>query len=137
MTLNNKIRKLREMNNLSQEQMAERVSVSKNTYGKIERGESQLTIEILGKISQVFDMDMVELIDLNDRGLVCLFAENHSENNNGTQYGNFYQSSDNLMAENEKLQLTIKHNEEMLAQKDMLINVLQRENALLREKINH
>lgn len=127
--LNDKIRTLREIKHWSQEQMAERLNMSKNGYAKVERGETRLTVDTLDKISQAFDMDMVELMNLSDNGLVCLF----SENNSGTHYGNFYQGSENIIAENEKLQLVIKHKDELLAQKDELINSLKREIELLRK----
>ncbi len=128
--LNTKIRALREMKNWSQEQMAERVNMSKNGYAKVERGETRLTVETLDRISQAFDMDLVELISISDKGLICLF----SENNSGTHYGNFYQGSEHFIAENEKLQLIIEHQKAMLNQKDELITTLKRENELLRTK---
>lgn len=131
-TLNDKIRTLREMKSWSQEQMAERVEMSKNGYAKVERGETRLTVETLDKIAQVFDMDMVELINISDKGLVCLF----SENNSGTHYGNYYQSSESVLAENEKLQLSLSHKDEIIAQKDLLIATLQRENELLRQQLD-
>ncbi len=109
--IQNKIRTLREMKNLSQEQMAECIHMSKNGYGKMERGESRLTYDALQKIASVFEMDVVELINLSENGLVCLF----SENNSGTHYGNFYQGEQHLVAENEKLQLIIKHKDELIA----------------------
>lgn len=119
--LNDKIRVLREMKNWSQEEMAERIHMSKNGYAKIERGETKPNLDRLAQIAQVFGMDLVELISINDKGLICLF----SENNNGTQYGNFYQGADALAAENEKLQLIIRHKEELLAQKDNEIAALR------------
>lgn len=127
--LNDKIRTLREIKHWSQEQMAERLNMSKNGYAKVERGETRLTVDTLDKISQAFDMDMVELMSISDKGAICLF----SENSNGTQYGNYYQGNENMIAENEKLQLVIKHKDELLAQKDELINSLKREIELLRK----
>lgn len=129
--LNEKIRALREMKHWSQEQMADRVNMSKNGYAKMERGESRLTVETLDKVAQAFDMDMVELINISDKGLIYLF----SENNNGTQYGNFYQGSDSVVAENEKLQLSLEHKDEIIAQKDALIASQQREIELLRRQL--
>lgn len=129
--LNEKIRVLREMKNWTQEEMAERVNMSKNGYAKMERGESRLAVETLEKIAQVFDMDMVELINISDKGLVCLF----SESNSGTHYGNFYQGSESVLAQNEKLQLTIQHKNEIIAQKDELLEAQKREIELLRAQL--
>lgn len=128
--LNEKIRVLREMKNWSQEEMAERVNMSKNGYAKMERGESRLAVETLDKIAQVFDMDMVELINISDKGLVCLF----SESNSGTHYGNFYQGSESVLAQNEKLQLTIRHQEELLQQKEQELQTLRDVLAILKQE---
>ncbi len=129
--LNDKIRLLREMKHWSQEQMAERVSMSKNGYARIERGETKLTVEALDKISQAFDMDIIELIKISDKGLICLF----SENNNATQYGNFYQGSENLTAEIDKLKLSIKHQADLLEHKDELLSQQTREIETLRQLV--
>lgn len=61
MDINEKIRKLRESNSWSQEQMAEKLNMSLNGYAKIERGESNIYLEKLEQIAQVFDIDVVEL----------------------------------------------------------------------------
>lgn len=128
--LNEKIRLLREMRGWSQEEMAEHIHMSKNGYAKIERGESKLNLDRLTQIAQAFDMDLVELINISEKGLICLF----SENNSGTHYGNYYQGAETIAAENEKLQLIIAHKDELLKQKEnelialrTLVAVLQKE----------
>lgn len=119
--LNEKIRLLREMHNWSQEEMAARIHMSKNGYAKIERGESKLNLDRLGQIAQVFDMDLIELMNISKKGLVYLY----SENNNGVQCDSYYQGAEALVAENEKLQLMLAHKDELLAQKDKEIALLQ------------
>lgn len=119
--LNEKIRLLREMHNWSQEEMAERIHMSKNGYAKIERGESKLNLDRLAQIAQVFDMDLIELMNISKKGLVYLY----SENNNGVQCDSYYQGAEALAAENEKLQLVLAHKDELLAQKDKEIALLQ------------
>lgn len=119
--LNEKIRLLREMHNWSQEEMAARIHMSKNGYAKIERGESKLNLDRLGQIAQVFDMDLIELMNISKKGLVYLY----SENNNGVQCDSYYQGAEALAAENEKLQLMLAHKDELLAQKDKEIALLQ------------
>ncbi len=54
MALHDNIRQLRELNNWSQEEMAEQINMSKNGYAKIERGESKANIEKLEQIANVF-----------------------------------------------------------------------------------
>ena len=109
------------MHNWSQEEMAERIHMSKNGYAKIERGESKLNLDRLAQIAQVFDMDLIELMNISKKGLVYLY----SENNNGVQCDSYYQGAEALAAENEKLQLVLAHKDELLAQKDKEIALLQ------------
>jgi DNA-binding protein len=115
--LHDKIRTLRELRHWSQEEMAERIHMSKNGYAKIERGESKPNLDRLTQIAQAFDMDLVELINISEKGLVCLFAEK-SNSVNGVNYGNYYQGAETIAAENEKLQLIIAHKDELLKQKE-------------------
>lgn len=45
MVSNEKIRVLRKMNQLSQEEMAEKMNMSRSGYAKLERGESNLNLK--------------------------------------------------------------------------------------------
>lgn len=47
MNINEKIRKIREVKEWSQEQMAEKMNMSLNCYAKIERGETKLYLDKL------------------------------------------------------------------------------------------
>lgn len=62
MNIQDKIRLLREQNEWTQEEMAERMEMSKNGYAKIERGESKLSLERLEKLASVLGVDIIELI---------------------------------------------------------------------------
>ena len=129
--LHDKIRTLRELRHWSQEEMAERILMSKNGYAKIERGESKPNLDRLTQIAQAFDMDLVELINISEKGLVCLFAEK----SNGVNYGNYYQGTETIAAENEKLQLIIAHKDELLKQKENELIALRTLVAVLQKDI--
>ena len=58
MKLNDKIRALREINNWSQEEMANQLATSKSSYSKLERGESKLHIIRLEQIAKIFNIDV-------------------------------------------------------------------------------
>ena len=51
-----KIKHFRQLQNLTQEQMAEQLCISPNTYGSIERGETELTVPRLIKIAAIFQI---------------------------------------------------------------------------------
>lgn len=119
MKVNEKIRMVRETKNWSQEDMAEKLSMSTNGYAKIERGEARLNVPKLEQIAQLFDMDLIELLSVSDKSVVCLISEN------STHSSNYYGASQELSAEIEKLKLALIHKDELLAQQTREIETLQ------------
>ena len=57
-----RIRKLRRDKEVTQEQMAEIVGISKSFVGHIERGEKVLSVETLARICKGLDVDMHYLV---------------------------------------------------------------------------
>lgn len=121
MTTQDTICKLRKAQNLTQDDMAEKLGISKNGYGKIERGQSALSLERLAQIAQILGVDMVDIMKNKEMALVI--GENH-----GVMQNNY----NNNHAEIEKLQLIIKHQQQriddltqLLSQKDELLTLLK------------
>ncbi|MFV8337489.1 helix-turn-helix transcriptional regulator [Flavobacterium sp. RSP29] len=56
------IRKIREMNDLTRDYVAGELQMSTSGYGKIERGEIDLTISKLYKIAAVFGVSITDLL---------------------------------------------------------------------------
>lgn len=118
MVLNDKIRVLREMHNWTQDEMAEKMQMSKSGYSKIKRGETKLTTDRLEQVAEIFDVDITELLSMGLNGTFNLIKENGSQSN-------YYGNSEKLTAEIERLNLIIQHQAELLQQKE-------NENALLK-----
>lgn len=127
MELCEKIRAMREINHWSQEKMAEKLDMSTNGYAKIERGQTKLSFEKLQQIANIFNIDILELITSNEKGLICLISEN-SDNSS-----NYYGANDVLVAENDKLKLVIKHKEEVISRLLSEIETLKEMVALLKK----
>lgn len=66
MKTNEKIRQLRESRQWTQEEMAERLSMSKNGYAKIERGDTRSNLGRLEQIAEVFGIDIMELLSYGE-----------------------------------------------------------------------
>ncbi|AWW34585.1 transcriptional regulator [Mannheimia varigena] len=125
MDINEKIRKLRESNSWSQEQMAEKLNMSLNGYAKIERGESKIYLEKLEQIAQVFDIDVVELMQSDGKN-ICFQIESPL----GSVYQGVGESA--LLVEVERLKLVLAHAREkeellnkLIEQKDSEIKALK------------
>ena len=65
-----KIRFIREINQWSQEEMAEKMKMSLNGYAKIERGETKLNLEKLNQIAQIFNMDAADFMTKSNQGFL-------------------------------------------------------------------
>lgn len=114
------IRQLREKNDWSQEDMAERVGLSKNGYAKIERGETNLNLERLEQIANLFDLSVIDLIEMSDKSVVCMITDSINNSNN------HYTGSETMAFENEKLKLIISHKDEIIHQKEREITALNK-----------
>lgn len=64
-----KIRKLRELQDLTQGSMATHLGMSQTNYGKIERGETDITYSVLKKIAELLSVDVPSLLAF-DSGMV-------------------------------------------------------------------
>ena len=129
MSVNNKIRALRELNNWSQEEMAERLNMSKSSYSRLERDESRLDLAKLEKLAAVFKIDIGELVTSDGKGLICLIGENSGQNSN------YYGANEGIAAEVEKLKLSLEHSRELLAHKDLLLAQKDQEISALRQLV--
>ena len=125
MSVNEKIRKFREAKDWSQEQMAEKLNMSLNGYAKIERGESKIYLDKLEQIAQVFDIDVIELMQSDGKNS-CFQIE--------SPLGSVYQGGGEtqMLIEIERLKLELSHAREkeslltkMLDQKDSEIQALK------------
>ena len=131
MKINEKIRQLREQHQLSQENMADKLGMSVTGYGKIERGEVRSNLSRLEQISEVFDMDICELLSFGENDKVY-FNNTVSDSNHSNNFL-FAVGNDNLEKVIQQLQLILSHKDELLAQKDKIINGLEREIDLLKK----
>ncbi len=57
------IKSLREKNSFSQEELSKKLDISRQTYIKYENGSNEMPLEILRKLSKIFDVDYSCLID--------------------------------------------------------------------------
>ena len=120
------IRELREERHWTQEQMAEKLGLTRNGYAKIETGKSTPSLERLDEIASLFGVKLFELLKLDSKSVVYQSGENYHGNNN------YYNNNEKLQEQIhqlhndiEKLRLIIAHKDELLNQKDEYIKILK------------
>jgi transcriptional regulator with XRE-family HTH domain len=67
MKVGEKIKKLRELKNYTQQYMSEQLELSLSGYGKIERDESDISISRLEKIADVLGVDISTILNFDER----------------------------------------------------------------------
>ena len=112
--------------------MAEKLDMSLNGYAKIERGESKIYLDKLEQIAQVFDIDVIELMQSDGKN-ICFQIE--------SPLGSVYQGGGEtqMLIEIERLKLELSHAKEkedllkrLLEQKDNEIQILENVVGLLK-----
>jgi len=73
--IGNKIRRLRRERELTQQQMAARLGISASYLNLIEHDQRPVTVSLLLKLSQAFDVDLQELADNSERRLATALRE--------------------------------------------------------------
>jgi len=59
--MNNKIKEFRKFKNITQEELAKRLSVTRQTVNAIEQGKYSPSLELAFKISRYFEKDIEEM----------------------------------------------------------------------------
>lgn len=119
MSVHEKIKRVRQANGWTQEYLAEKLEMSVNGYGDIERGDSDIKISKLERIAELLGVELAELFDTNEKNVFYL---------SGTKNNQSHWSVGVLSQES----LILKHELE----KQQLINAQQnKEIELLKEVI--
>ncbi|EIC28751.1 MULTISPECIES: helix-turn-helix domain-containing protein [Methylomicrobium] len=140
MSVNDKIRLMREAKELTQEQVAEKLEMSKNGYGDIERGDSDIKLSKLAKLAEIFEVQLPELVDLSEKGALNVnFA---CKQNNKHLQSKVYIGSSNAELDKQQLIIELKDKELALLQREIenlkiQIAQLQKINALLEKDQGH
>lgn len=123
MQTHEKIQMLRKAKGLTQDEMAEKMNMSKNGYANIEQNNTKLTIDKLIQISAVLGIEPKQLLDSN-ADVIHFFTENNTHNH----YSNT-ESESKIQA----LEKEIGYLKQIINQKDMIISSLTSENNTLKK----
>lgn len=90
MKIGNKIRRIREIKGIKQETIANKIGIAQSSYGKIERGEIQLSVDRLQAIAEALDLPVNSILEF-DEGQNSHFNATTFHNNGGL--GGFFNTS--------------------------------------------
>ena len=124
--LGNKIRKIREIKGLKQENVADKIGLSLSSYGKIERGEVKLSVERLSTIAAAMELPINAILEFDEGVNINFSANTFNENSHGGYYQNPHahfhlQSVEELKSQIETLKGVIANLENIVQiQKELL-----------------
>ncbi len=113
-TIGEKIRKVREFRNYTQEYMAQQLHLSTAGYNKIERGETDLTISRMEAIAKILEVDSSKILNASVEQILNF----HDSPYSGSY--NHYTVDENILKSLQE-QLTTK--DKQIAQLMQLLNV--------------
>jgi transcriptional regulator with XRE-family HTH domain len=89
-----KLKMLRELKNFTQEHLADKLSITQNSYSRLESGKTKLTLDYVDKLANIYEVDNKKLYEyliegdtlsvkkiINSQGIVALRAENFTLQN--------------------------------------------------------
>ena len=128
MSVHDKIRTIRREKGLTQEELAEKLEMSVNGYGDIERGLSDIKLSRLEQIAELLDVELAELFEDGGKNTLNLLGTN----NTGTV--NLYRGTINTLSpEYSELKLELEKQKLICANKDLEIAMNQQEINYLKE----
>lgn len=74
--LGNRIRTIRNAKNFTQEQVAEKIGISRQKYARIESGNNNITLEVLAHISLVLDVTVADITRVLDEEPMVAYRVN-------------------------------------------------------------
>ena len=114
-----KIKHLRQAQaqDLSQEEVAEKLGMTANGYGGIERGEVDIKLSRLEQISELFGVELVDLLNRTEQAVFNLISDSATQNAGMLNHFTIHEaSSENirLKCEVEKLQMEVAYLKEII-----------------------
>jgi transcriptional regulator with XRE-family HTH domain len=119
------IKKLRLVNEWTQEQVAEQLYICRDAYGDIERGKTDICLSRLAQIADFFGVDIAFLFGSNSCTTNYNQYNSHVKNRYNHNQCHLYSAEEKLQHELEKSQLTVEHLRQKVEDKQKIIDVLE------------
>lgn len=126
MSVHEKIKRIRKLKGYTQSEMAEKLHMSQNCYGNLERGKTDLKESRLEEICETLGISLMELISLDSKNIILNLAQTDVTNN----ISNGHCQDCHLKADLEKQKL-------LLTEKDKQIALLTELNDFLKNGFRH
>ena len=124
MKIGDKIKRIRDIKGLKQEDIASLLKITPQAYSKVERNETKLDTDRLEEIAKIFKMSVDEIQQFDERNLFMNNLQECKDSLTINNINNFY-TNDQAMFDT------------MIAQQKEVIEMLKDELQFLRSQLNH
>jgi transcriptional regulator with XRE-family HTH domain len=133
--LGKKIKKLRELNNFSQNYMAKKLNISQPSYSNLESGVDDISEERLEKIAELLKVEVSDIENFDDRAILNIIQ--HNIKSDGYVNNKYVDDRvvDLLNEKNSLLQSNVKLLEEKIHHLEKELAKANQENELLKAKV--
>ena len=99
MNVGEKIKKLRELKNYTQQHMAEELDLSLSGQGKIERNETDISVSKLEKIAKILETDISSILSFDEKHVFNISENKQANVSMRDQYINQLDLIDRIIAQ--------------------------------------
>ena len=124
------IKRLRVVNEMTQEQVAEGLHLDRNAYGEIERGKTDIHLSRLVQIANFFEVEIEELVGSKNKSVFYVTGTSNTQSyNQCNEYNGVSAEVFALQHELEKAHLQIEHLGKELSNYQKIIKLLEEKSA--------
>ncbi len=124
---------MRQLKGWSQEEVADKLQMSVSGYANIERGETDVKISRLENIAEVFEVDLLELLNFAEKNTFYFGGDNNQPILQNARVEVKKTSFTTHQYELEKAQLLLKEKDQRIKSLEQQIEQLKEINALLKQ----
>lgn len=129
MAVHEKIKFIRQLKGWSQEDMAEKLAMSLNGYGSIERGDTNVNLSRLEQIAEIFGIELAELVGLNEKSIFYMSGNNatgqHKQENCVINFMDKDSQQEKLQHEIDLLKLQLESRDTEITSLKKIISLLE------------
>jgi len=129
MKVSEKIKKFRHLKGLSQQEVADKLRMSKNGYGSIERGEAGSNyLRRLQRLAEILEVDISDFFDRTEQNIFNLAGTQNNQSN-------WHVTTSSSVEEITQIKQELEKSRFLLEQQTKEIELLRQQNADLRTMI--
>lgn len=132
MNVSENIRLFRQRKNWTQEEVAEKLNMSPNGYGCIERGTTDVTLRRLEQLAEIFEVSLAELLNFDGKFIFSQMGDNQCSNNHFNLNSQLSAEQSECKFQLEKQHLIVEKLQQEVIYLKEIVTLLKQENLCMK-----